>query len=224
MSEAFAKAFKHVKEQLEKGVPEAVLQEKMPEFRDGQVVVNRYIPSNPPLLGAALKNPGPELSKEFLQTVERFGKRRGLLMQTEGENIYLIRKNGVRKAWLRRDFYAASEAGLFDDIGRVLYGINQDPSAEAELSTGFAASIARILGDKYLVVKGLVAFFFIVSPMLWIGISMFLTESLFYPRWAMVLMGVVGLALTAYLIKLYLKENFPEVFEKFDTTLLKRKS
>jgi hypothetical protein len=53
---------------------------------------------------------------------------------------------------------------------------------------------------------------------------MFLTESLFYPRWAMILMGALGVAATLYTIRLYLKENFPEVFEKFDTESLRRKA
>jgi hypothetical protein len=224
MSEAFAKAFKHVKEQVEKGVPDAVIQEKMPEFRDGAVVVNRYIPLNPPMLGASLKNPGLELTKETLQTVERFAKRRGLLMELEGENIFLVSKNGVKKAWLKRDFYAATNKDLFDGIGKVVYRLNPDLPAEAELSNGLTASIARLLGDKMLITKAIVAFFFLVSPVLWIGVSMFLTESLFYPRWAMILMGALGVAATLYIIRLYLKENFPEVFEKFDTESLRRKA
>ena len=224
MSEAFAKAFKYVKEQVEKGVPDAIIQEKMPEFRDGSVVVNRYIPLNPPMLGASLKNPGLELTKDTLQAVERFAKRRGLLMEVEGENIFLVSKNGVKKAWLKRDFYAATNIDLFDDIGKVVYKLNPDLSAEAELSSGLTASIARLLGDKMLVTKAIVAFFFLVSPVLWIAASLFLTESLFYPRWAMLLMGALGVAATLYLIRLYLKENFPEVFEKFDTETLHRKA
>ncbi len=224
MSEAFAKAFKHVKEQVEKGVPDAVIQEKMPEFRDGSVVVNRYIPLNPPMLGASLKNPGLELTKDTLQAVEKFAKRRGLLMEVEGENIFLVSKNGVKKAWLKRDFYAATNIDLFDDIGKVVYRLNPDLSAEAELSNGLTASVARLLGDKMLITKAMVAFFFLVSPILWVAVSMFLTESLFYPRWAMLLMGALGVAATLYLIRLYLKENFPEVFEKFDTKALQRKA
>jgi len=224
MSEAFAKAFKHVRDQVEKGVPDAVIQEKMPEFRDGPVVVNRYVPLTPPMLGSALKNPGLELTKEVLQRIEKFGKRRGLLMEVEGENIFLVSKNGVKKAWLKRDFYAATNMELFDDIGKVIYRLNPDLPAEAELSDGVTATIARLLGDKMLVTKAIVAFFFLVSPVLWIAVSMFLTESLFYPRWAMLLMGVLGVAATLYIIRLYLKENFPEVFEKFDTEVLKRKA
>ncbi|MEM1946493.1 MAG: hypothetical protein QXF95_05710, partial [Candidatus Caldarchaeum sp.] len=103
MSEAFVKAYKHVREQLEKNTPETVIQEKMPEFRDGVFVVNRYVPSDPPMLGMALKNPGVQITRETIVRVERFAKRRGLLMQTEGENIYLVSKDGVKRAWLRPD-------------------------------------------------------------------------------------------------------------------------
>jgi hypothetical protein len=40
----------------------------------------------------------------------------------------------------------------------------------------------------------------------------------------MILMGALGVAATLYTIRLYLKENFPEVFEKFDTESLRRKA
>jgi hypothetical protein len=66
-----------LRSRLRKVSPDAVIQEKMPEFRDGAVVVNRYIPLNPPMLGASLKNPGLELTKETLQTVERFCEEEG---------------------------------------------------------------------------------------------------------------------------------------------------
>ncbi|MEM4186911.1 MAG: hypothetical protein QW801_06515, partial [Candidatus Caldarchaeum sp.] len=102
MSEAFVKAYKHVREQLEKNTPETVIQEKMPEFRDGVFVVNRYVPSDPPMLGMALKNPGVQITRETIVRVERFAKRRGLLMQTEGENIYLVSKDGVKRAGFLR--------------------------------------------------------------------------------------------------------------------------
>jgi hypothetical protein len=88
----------------------------------------------------------------------------------------------VKKAWLKRDFYAATNKDLFDDIGKVVYRLNPDLPAEAELSSGLTASIARLLGDKMLITKAIVAFFFLVSPVLWIGVSMFLTESLFLPE------------------------------------------
>ncbi|MEM1966200.1 MAG: hypothetical protein QXH12_08830 [Candidatus Caldarchaeum sp.] len=223
MSEAFVKAYKHVREQLEKNTPETVIQEKMPEFRDGVFVVNRYVPSDPPMLGMALKNPGVQITRETIVRVERFAKRRGLLMQTEGENIYLVSKDGVKRAWLRPDFFAATTPPLFEAIGKVFYNLSPDLVSQLELSDGWASSIARLLANKLLLTKAVVALFFLFSPALWVAVSLFLTESLFYPRWVLVASGVVALAAALYLIRLYLRENFPELSEKIDTARLKRR-
>ncbi|MEM4171474.1 MAG: hypothetical protein QXS57_01620 [Candidatus Caldarchaeum sp.] len=224
MSEAFVKAYKHVEEQLGKNTPEALIQEKMPEFRDGVFVVNKYIPSDPPLLGMGFKNPVLQLNKEVVGRVEKFAKRRGLLIMVEGDNVYLSTKEGVRKAWLRPDFFAATNPQLFESVGKVFYNLSPDLVAQLEFSDGLTSSIARLLADKMMITKGVVALFFILSPALWVAISMFLTESLFYPRWAMLAMGVLGLAAALYLIRLYLRENFPELSEKIETTKLRRKT
>ncbi|MEM0348800.1 MAG: hypothetical protein QXE96_01600 [Candidatus Caldarchaeum sp.] len=222
MSEAFSKAFKHVLEQLGKNVPEAVMMEKMPEFRDGAFVVNRYIPSTPPLLGMALKNPVPNITaSDNLSKIERFAKRRGLGVFVEGDSVYLVTRDGVRRALLRPDLFAASTPQLFENIGKTFYNLSPDLVSELETHEGLSAAIARILADKMLVTKAVVALFIILTPALWIAISSFLTESLFYPRWAMILSGLVGLGVTAYVVRLYFRENFPELFEKIDTALLK---
>ncbi|MDJ0271350.1 MAG: hypothetical protein NYU39_02055 [Aigarchaeota archaeon] len=221
MSEAFSKAFKHVSEQLGKGVPEAVIMEKMPEFRDGAFVVNRYIPATPPLLGMALKTPNPSVTAaENLGKIERFAKRRGLRVFVEGDSIYLVTRDDVRRALLRPDLFAATTPQLFENIGKTFYNISPDLVSELETQEGFSASIARILADKMLVTKAVVALFIILTPALWIAVSSFLTESLFYPRWAMILSGIVGMGITVYVVRLYFRENFPELFEKIDTALL----
>ncbi|MEM4352701.1 MAG: hypothetical protein QXV68_03685 [Candidatus Caldarchaeum sp.] len=224
MSEAFVKAYKHVEEQLGKNTPEALIQEKMPEFRDGVFVVNKYIPSDPPLLGMAFKNPVLQLNKEVIERVEKFAKRRGLLMMVEGDNVYLSTKEGVRKAWLRPDFFAATNPQLFESVGKVFYNLSPDLVAQLEFSDGLSSSIARLLADKMMITKAVVALFFLLSPALWVAISMFLTESLFYPRWSMLALGVLGLAAALYLVRLYLRENFPELSEKIETTKLQRKT
>ncbi|MEM2043489.1 MAG: hypothetical protein QXN72_01670, partial [Candidatus Caldarchaeum sp.] len=167
MSEAFVKAYKHVEEQLGKNTPEALIQEKMPEFRDGVFVVNKYIPSDPPLLGMAFKNPALQLNKEVIGRVEKFAKRRGLLMMVEGDNVYLSTKEGVRKAWLRPDFFAATNPQLFESVGKVFYNLSPDLVAQLEFSDGLTSSIARLLADKMMITKGVVALFFILSPALW---------------------------------------------------------
>ncbi|MEM1943815.1 MAG: hypothetical protein QXO30_04210 [Candidatus Caldarchaeum sp.] len=224
MSEAFVKAYKHVEEQLGKNTPEALIQEKMPEFRDGVFVVNKYIPSDPPLLGMAFKNPVLQLNKEVIERVEKFAKRRGLLMMVEGDNVYLSTKEGVRKAWLRPDFFAATNPQLFESVGKVFYNLSPDLVAQLEFSDGLSSSIARLLADKMMITKAVVALFFLLSPALWVAISMFLTESLFYPRWSMLALGVLGLAAALYLVRLYLRENFPELSEKIETSKLQRKT
>ncbi|MCS7137066.1 MAG: hypothetical protein NZ941_01705 [Candidatus Caldarchaeum sp.] len=224
MSEAFVKAYKHVEEQLSKNTPEAMIQEKMPEFRDGVFVVNKYVPSDPPMLGMGLKNPVLQLTKDLVLNVEKFAKRRGLLVRVEGDNIYLSTKEGVKKAWLRPDFFAATNPQLFESIGKVFYNLSPDLLAQLEFSEGLTATVARLLADKTMLTKGIVALFFLFSPALWVAISMFLTESLFYPRWSMIVAGAVALAAAAYLIRLYLNENFPELSMKTDTSRLKRKS
>lgn len=223
MSEAFAKAFKYVQEQLSKNVSEAVIQEKMPEFRDGAFVVNRFLPTEPPLLGMALKNPVFQISAESLARVEKFAKRRNLLVKTEGENVSLVSKDGVRRAMLRPDMFAATTPQLFDGIGKAFYGLSPDLATELEFADGFSSAIARLLADKMLVTKAVVGIFLILTPALWLAASLFLTESLVYPRWAMIGAGVLAVALTVYIVRLYFRENFPELSEKIDTGLLTKK-
>jgi len=220
MSEAFVKAFKHVSQMLEKNSTLSSVAESMPEFRDGVFVVNKLIPSNPPMLGMALKNPGLQIERDLIAKVEAFAKRRGLLVKIEGNTIYLETKEGVRKALMKADLFAATTPQLFESIGKVFYGLARDLPAQLELSSGWTAAVARLLADQLTVTKGLVALFFIFSPALWVAISMFLTESLYYPRWALFIGGVIALATALYLVRLYLKENFPELFEKIDTAQL----
>lgn len=220
MSEAFVKAFKHVKDQLTKNVSEAVIQEKMPEFRDGSFVVNKYIPYSPPLLGMAFKNPVFQITVENLTKVEKFAKRRGLIIKTEGNNIDLIDKAGTRKAVLRPDLYAASNPELFEAIGKVFYGLGSDTQSQLELADGFSSALARLLADKMLVTKAVVAIFLLFVPALWIAVSLFLTESLFYPRWMLFAAGIIAMVLTIYIVRLYFRENFPELFEKIETSQL----
>lgn len=223
MSEAFVKAYKHIEEQLNKNLPDAVIQEKMPEFRDGNFSVNRYLPYSPPLLGMSLKNPVFQMTFENLRKVEKFAKRRGLLVKTEGNSVELIAKDGMRRALMRTDFFAASTPQLFESIGKVFYGLGSDTASELEFTEGFTSSVARLLADKMNVTKALVAVFLLFTPVLWLAASLFLTESLAYPRWTMIGAGVVALAVTAYVIRLYFRENFPELFEKIDTKNLIRK-
>jgi hypothetical protein len=52
---------------------------------------------------------------------------------------------------------------------------------------------------------------------------MFLTGSLFYSRWALLPMDVFGIAVTLYLHRLYLKENFRKSLKKIDTEPYKEK-
>ncbi len=222
MSEAFVKAYKYVEEQLGRSVPEFVIQEKMPEFRDGAFVVNKYIPGDPPMLGMSLKNPGIQISRELIVKVEKFAKRRGFSIQVEGENIYLVSKEGVKSAWIRPDFFAATTPQLFDNIGKVFYNLSPDLLSQLEFSEGLFSSIARLLADKITIIKGIVFLFFLFSPVLWIAVALFLTESLFYPRWALILLGVASLVIFLYLIRLYLRENFPDLFEKIDTKYLRK--
>jgi len=222
MSEAFVKALNHILDQRRKGVSDVVIQDKMPEFRDGSFTVNRYLPGDPALLGMAGKNVQLALSRETLRLVEKFAKRRGLTMEVSGEDIFLLNKDGKRVAWLKTTFYAASSARLFEDIGRVLYNISPNLQSQLELADGWNAAIARILADTGLIVRLIVALFFIFSPALWVGISLFLTESLFFPRWAMIASGIVALAAAFYLVRLYLRENFPELGRRDDTSVLAR--
>ncbi|MEM1945228.1 MAG: hypothetical protein QXX57_05775, partial [Nitrososphaerota archaeon] len=220
MSEAFIKALNHIADQRRKGVLDAVIQDKMPEFRDGAFTVNRYIPANPPLLGMTGKNVQLNISRDTLMLVEKFGKRRGLTMEVSGEDIFLLNKNGERVAWLKTTSFAAASAKLFEEIGRALYNISPNLQSQLELMDGWQAAIARLLADTGLLVRLIVALFFIFSPALWVAISLFLTESIFFPRWPLILAGVVSLAAAFYLIRIYLRENFPELGRREDTSIL----
>ncbi|MDW8084005.1 MAG: hypothetical protein RMI49_02235 [Candidatus Caldarchaeum sp.] len=222
MSEAFVKAFKHVQDQISKNVSDAMIQEKMPEFRDGNFSVNRYLPYTPPLLGMALKSPVFQMSVENLAKVEKFAKRRGLLVKTVGNSVELVTKDGIRRAILRPDFFAASTPQLFESIGKVFYGLGQDTATELEVMDGFTSAVARILADKMNVTKAVVAIFLLFTPVLWLAASLFLTESLFYPRWALIAAGLAAIGVTAYIIRQYFRENFPELSERIDTTNLVR--
>ncbi len=210
MSEAFRKALNHIQEQKKKGVEDVVIQEKLPEFRDGAFVVNRYIPSNPPMLGMATKDLKLDINKETLRLVEKFAKRRGLTMKVSGDDVFLVNKDGEQVAWIKRDTYAAADPELFQDIGKVLYRISPDLLSELELMDGWQAAVARLLADRRLLDKLFVAIFFLISPFLWVALALFLTPSLAFPREFLIGAGVVGLALTAYLVRLYLRENFPK--------------
>ena len=220
MSEAFIKALNHVRDQKSKGVADAVIQSKMPEFRDGAFTVNLYIPGHPALLGMSGKNVQLSVNRDTLRLIEKFGKRRGLTMEVVGDDVFLLDKEGMRVAWLRANSFATASARLFEEVGRTLYNISPTLQSQLELADGWQASIARILADTELLVKIIVAIFFILSPTLWVGISLFLTESIFFPRWALVIPGVLAVLAAIYLIRLYLRENYPELGRSDDTSIL----
>ncbi|GBC68970.1 hypothetical protein HRbin01_00660 [archaeon HR01] len=220
MSEAFIKALNHVRDQKSKGVADAVIQSKMPEFRDGAFTVNLYIPGHQALLGMSGKNVQLSVNRDTLRLIEKFGKRRGLTMEVVGDDVFLLDKEGRRVAWLRANSFATASARLFEEVGRTLYNISPTLQSQLELADGWQASIARILADTELLVKIIVAIFFILSPTLWVGISLFLTESIFFPRWALVIPGVLAVLAAIYLIRLYLRENYPELGRSDDTSIL----
>ena len=210
MSEVFRKALGYVEEQKKKGVDDAVIQEKLPQLKEGGFTINKYLPGSPPLLGMESPNLKFEITPDNVKLVEKFAKRRGYTVKTASSEVILLDKNGRTVAIVSNGMFAAASPKLFEDIGKVIYGIARDLKAELELADGWEAAIARILADRELLDKLLVAIFFILSPVLWIAIALFITPSLVFPRELLVAFGVVTLAFTAYLVKIYLNENFPK--------------
>lgn len=210
MSEVFSKALNYVEEQKKKGVSDAEIQGKLPQLREGGFTVNKYLPGSPPLLGMEAPTLKFEVNPDNVKLVEKFAKRRGYTVKTASDEVILMDKNGNTVAIVRNGMFAAAFPKLFEDIGKVIYGIARDLKAELELADGWEAAVARLLADRELLDKLLVAVFFLLSPILWIAIALFITPSLVFPREMLIILGVVTLALTAYLVKMYLRENFPK--------------
>ena len=210
MSEVFRKALSFVEEQRKKGVPDVVIQEKLPQFKEGGFTVNRYVPSNPILLGMEAPNIKFEINSDNVKLVEKFAKRRGLTVKTVEEGIQLVNENGEVVGLIKQNMFLASSPRLFEDIGKVLYRISPDLKAELELMDGWEAAVARLLADKRLLDRLFIALFFFFSPVLWAAIALFITPSLFFPREILIAIGVVGAALAVYVLKIYYRENFSE--------------
>ncbi len=210
MSEVFQKALAFVEEQKRKGVADAVIQERLPQLKEAGFTVNKYIPGDPPLLGMEANTLKFENNPDNTRLVEKFAKRRGYTVKTAGSELLIMDKEGKTVGIVANNMFAAANPRLFEDIGKVVYGISRDLKAELELMDGWEAAIARIIADRELIDKILVAIFFLLSPVLWTGIVLFITPSLVFPREILIVIGVVGLALAAYLLKLYLDENFPK--------------
>ena len=210
MSEVFKKALNYVEEQKRKGVPDSVIQERLPQFKEGGFTVNKYLPSNPVLLGMEAPTIKFEINRENIRLVEKFAKRRGLTTKTVEEGVQLINDNGEVVGLVKHNMFLASSPRLFEEIGKVLYRISPDLKSELELMEGWEAAIARLLADKRLLDRLFVALFFILSPVLWAAIALFITPSLVFPREMLIALGVVGLALAVYVLKIYYRENFSE--------------
>lgn len=137
MSEVFRKAYNYVRSELSTDVvKKTLLSLEFPEFREGEYVVNLFIDSNPPLLGRRFENKILELSPQNIRHIIRVGSLHGYIVHRVGEEFYYLR-DGTTVAIIGRDYYAASEPELFEEISREIYGIGSKRMIEVDKPVGW---------------------------------------------------------------------------------------
>jgi len=210
MSEGFLRARNYTEEQRRKGSADALIQDRMPEFKDGAFNVNRFVPSNPPLYGMQTKDLKLNLDQQTLTLIEKFAKRRGLVTKTSGDNVYLINRREENVALLKPGMFAAAEPELFEDIGKVLYKVSPDLQSELELAEGWQGALARLLADRSLWDKIILLLFIVFSPIFLAAVSLFASPSIFFPREILIVLGIIGIVFLLWWVRLYFRENYPK--------------
>ncbi len=137
MSEVFRKAYNYVKNELSSNaVKKMLLSLEFPEFREGEYVVNLFIDSNPLLLGRRFESKILELSPQNIRHIIRVGTLHGCTVHRVGEEFYYLRDD-TTVAIIGRDYYAASEPELFEEISREIYGIGSRRMIEVDKPVGW---------------------------------------------------------------------------------------
>lgn len=124
MSEVFEKALNMLKELGVEELRRRIISESLPELRKDDYLVNLFIDSTPPLIGMRSEKLKLELTPSSIRHIMRFANLRGLSFHRVGADIYLLRDDDV-VAWIRDGMYAASEAKLFEEIGRDIFGLGE---------------------------------------------------------------------------------------------------
>lgn len=200
MSEAFLKAQEYVWEQLRKGTPRVAIQENMPEFEANGFLVNRVYFLDKPIIGMA-RNMNIKLDRSFIALARKFAKLRNLEAEVVGNGIFLKRDGGV-VAWLREDFFGADEPGLFEELGREVYGLHS--SRERKVKDCLAESFLKLLADSRSGVR-FIAFMFFLSLIAAALAAPFATLPPQVPRWSILLIVPMTVTLLLYAAKLYSK-------------------
>jgi len=124
LSEVFEKALKMLEEIGAEELRGKIISHSLPELREGDYIVNLFVDSSPPLLGMRSEKLKLELTPASIRHIMRFANIRGLNFHRVGTDVYLLREDAV-VAWIRDGMYAASEAKLFEEIGREIYGLGE---------------------------------------------------------------------------------------------------
>jgi len=144
MSKVFKKAYEYVKNELSSNPlkkPQLILE--FPEFREGDHIINLYIDSNPPLLGRRFEKKILELSPQNVRHIIKIGTLHGYTVHRVGEEFYYLR-DGVTTAVIGRDYYAASEPQLFEEISREIFGIGSKRMIEVDKPVGWLKALKII--------------------------------------------------------------------------------
>lgn len=201
MSKAFIKAQEHIKEQLKNDVPKVTIQERMPEFKVDDFIVNKvYFIGGKPILGMA-KDMNVKFDKNFIALVRKFAKFRNLDVEVVGEGVFLKRGDEV-VAWLRRDFFGADDANLFEELGREVYGLHS--SHEKRLKSGLVKSFFELLADSRAGVR-FIAFVSVLSLIITALVVPFAIPPPYVPRWAILLVVPIMVAILLYVTRVYAK-------------------
>ncbi|MEM1923130.1 MAG: hypothetical protein QXW60_00950 [Nitrososphaerota archaeon] len=206
MSEAFQKARSWVQQRLSEGKGLAVIQSSFPLFREGNITINRVLSADPPLLGYFDDKLALKVSDGVVRAVHRVAKLRGLDVVFVPPEVRIV-KDGVLYGLVREDGFAASDAGLFNDLAVKIYGLGGSPDLEVDVRDSWLNSLARLLSDKNFVETFFLVILAILIPPTLAAISLIITPSRFIPD-PIRYVAVVAIFLVAfYVARLYVREN-----------------
>lgn len=202
MAEAFKEALKWVEAMKAANMPYVIIQDRLPEFKQGDFVVNRAYELDPPLLGMLAPKQLIHFDKPTLNRIRSFARERGLKVVPSGLNVYLKDREGRTVGWLRLNYWGATSPELFEEIGREIYGIGTKEAPKLVPPKPLPVIIRDlVLGPLFVIA------FFLLFPLTMIAYSLFLTD---FPNPLFIGVGVALMVLAFYMFALYVKENLAQ--------------
>lgn len=195
MAELFEKALQHVEEQKKKKAPLSVIQEKFPEFKDGDFVINRVYDVDPPMIGLLSQRNLLAFDEKTLEKLRKFVAGKGFLDVRSGQTIYL-QKDGKNVGLLRENSFAATDQWVFEDLAREIYGIGGPP--QPRILTFVETLLAEILAPDVKLMFGALALF-ALSPITLTAVTLLIA---ILPDLPQILVGNLGVTFSLAIVAL----------------------